>query len=639
MRFKLFYVLLLSIMCIFLLADPPSSFDLRNVGGENYVTSVKSQTGGTCWTHGTMAALESNLMLTGNWIAAGENGEPNLAEYHLDWWNGFNQHNNDDITPPDGEGLQVHMGGDYLVASAYLTRGEGVVRDIDGQSYNTPPTCSDPGYHYYYVREISWLSAGSDLSNIDQIKNTIINSGAIATCIAWSSSFYNSQDYSFYQPPDNQNLPNHSVAIVGWDNDKVTQAPSPGAWLCKNSWGSGWADNGYFWISYYDKYCAKEPDMGAVSFKQVERRDFDRVYYHDYHGWRNTLADVNEAFNAFIAVGNEQINAVSFFTAVDYVNYNIKIFDTYENDQLSNELISLSGQAGIRGFHTAQLPVVVNISSNDDFYVYLELSSGGQPYDQTSDVPVLLGASYRTLVRSSAQPGESFYFQDGGWKDLYQDDKTANFCIKALTNTDDPLPIELSSFTAVTIDLSCVQLNWQTQSESNCNGWNVYRNNSAELSTAIQLNIQLIPGAGTSSQPQTYSFLDQDEFSIGEQLWYWLESIHYNGDTGIHGPVNVILENEIAPQPPQITQSLTHYSSPNPFNPQTRIFYRIPQEDRVVIRIFDLKGHFVEKLTDEIKPAGMHSVNWDATGYSSGNYLYEIKFGKISSNGKICLIK
>ena len=459
-------------------ADPPSSFDLRDVHGTNYTTSVKSQSGGTCWTHGTMAAIESNLKMSRKWNEVGETNEPNLAEYHLDWWSGFNDHNNDDRDPPAGGGLEVHQGGDYLVASAYMSRGEGAVycpdanddteRDDNWYAGETRPDRTSTNFDLYYPRHVEWYVAGPGLAGINAIKTVIMQYGAIGTCMYWGGGFFNSGSGSHYQPPSDANDPNHSIAIVGWDDDKETLAPTNGAWLCKNSWGGGWNGDGHFWISYYDKHCGQQDEMGAVSFREVVPVSYNNVYYHDYHGWRDTMA-TSTAFNAFAAVTTEVLVAVSFYTSADDVEYAARIYDRFEDGRLQGQRASVTGALARTGFHTVDLATPLSLTNGQSFFIFLSLSSGGQAFDRTSTVDVLLDdndllleetaatappyepsvfeiegmgkmkmIAKGTEVVSSAAAGESYYMAGTNWTDLTEFNGTGNFCIKGLTENSGP---------------------------------------------------------------------------------------------------------------------------------------------------------------------------------------------------------
>ena len=78
---------------------------------------------------------------------------------------------------------------------------------------------------------------------------------------------------------------------------------------------------------------------------------------------------------------------------------------------------------------------------------------------------------------------------------------------------------------------------------------------------------------------------------------------------------------------------------PNPFNPTTTISYSIPNDEKVVLKVYDIIGSEITTLVNEEKAAGKYEVNFDASSLSSGVYIYKIQAGSFVSSKKMLLLK
>jgi hypothetical protein len=78
---------------------------------------------------------------------------------------------------------------------------------------------------------------------------------------------------------------------------------------------------------------------------------------------------------------------------------------------------------------------------------------------------------------------------------------------------------------------------------------------------------------------------------------------------------------------------------PNPFNPVTKISYTLPKTGLVKLVVFDILGREITTLVNEIKTAGTHVENFDASSLSSGVYFYRIDAGDFTATKKMMLVK
>ncbi len=224
------------------------------------------------------------------------------------------------------------------------------------------------------------------------------------------------------------------------------------------------------------------------------------------------------------------------------------------------------------------------------------------------------------------------------WRNALPNPFTKIFAYVGTTNTDistpsthtisignDPLPVELASFTAVT-NRNNVTLNWATSKETNNQGFDVERSLVGANSWA---KVGTVTGNGTTTETKSYSFTER--VTTGNYS-YRLKQIDFNGNFEYHNlssEVNVGVPSEFA-----MSQNY-----PNPFNPSTKIDYDIATDGNVSVVLFDMSGREVAKLVNEFKTAGYYTVNFNASNLSSGMYFYRISAANFAQTKKMVLVK
>lgn len=192
-------------------------------------------------------------------------------------------------------------------------------------------------------------------------------------------------------------------------------------------------------------------------------------------------------------------------------------------------------------------------------------------------------------------------------------------------NVDNPLPVELSSFTS-SVSGKNVTLNWSTITETNNSGFDIERKSASATWTKIG-NVE---GSGTVTAPVNYTFSDRN-LNTGNYS-YRLKQIDFNGNYKYFD-----LSNEVIIGTPK-NYSLSQ-NFPNPFNPSTSISYEIPTSNFVSLKIYDMMGKEVANLVSGNQEAGFYTVKFDASKLSSGIYFYKLQANDFTATKKLMLLK
>jgi len=382
----------------------PTSWDNRLAGRTSPIRTQGDLS--TCWAFATLGALESYLM-------------PEVEE----------EFSVDHLTHFSGYGSLADEGGSISMSLAYLLSWRGPVSEAedpynDGE-YNENATV------LYHLQEAQLLD-----DDREAVKLAVLLSGAVQSSMYAdegllvtdeSTAYYNDTANAYYY--NGSEKANHDVLIVGWDDDYPasnfeSRPAGDGAFLCQNSWGEQFGDEGFFYVSYYDSQIIST----AICFSRLEETDnYDTIYQYDALGWVAQMG-FNEVSawgaNVFTAGSDELLRAVGFYAVEDDVDYEVYLATNPDTDSFTERTMVAAGHLDNPGYYTIDLDSAYALEAGESFGVIIKLTT----QEKSNQLPA---ESKLRDLEPEVNAGESYISADGeNWHDAGET-LGCNLCLKA----------------------------------------------------------------------------------------------------------------------------------------------------------------------------------------------------------------
>jgi C1A family cysteine protease len=384
-------------------ADFPIRYDLRDL---DLIPAIRNQAGyPTCWIFAAFSSLESCLLPE---VSA------NFSEWHMAVTHGYD--------------YSVHQAGNSFMTTAYFVRWSGPL-DESTVPYDTSRNVDLPFVPERHVQEVIYLPNREGPLDNNSIKYYIMNHGAVDFAYNWENTGYNGSTYAMYTP--NNAGQNHRLGLVGWDDNFPAykfnhRPPGNGAFVARNSWGEGFGEDGYCYISYYD--LAFEDMICFVNAE--EPNNYGTIYQYDPLGHTRTWGKSESwGANVFTSEDDSLLEAVGFFAADAGLKYEIYVYKNVSGNDPTNGTLTTVKTGGLvyGGYYTIKLDELVPLARGERFSAVVKFMTTTRPHSVPLETPILGFSS-----QASANPGESYVSLDGQvWEDLTDVVDGSNVCIKA----------------------------------------------------------------------------------------------------------------------------------------------------------------------------------------------------------------